>query len=80
VLLEKRKDGGQPSAASGMCPQGARLLALHDLIKGNSYAVEGETQTLGPDRIRLSLASRNFLRRFGDPLTSRLRVTIVVKS
>ena len=74
MLLEKRKDGDHSSAASGMRPYGARLLVLHDLIKGNSHAVEGETQTLGPDRIHLSLASRNFLRRFGDPLSPRLRV------
>jgi hypothetical protein len=42
--------------------------------KENSYAVEGETQTLGPDSVHLSLASGNLHCGFGDPATPWLRV------
>lgn len=52
---------------------------LHGLVEGHSYAVEGETQTVGPDSIHLSLASGNLRRAFGDPSPPRLRVTIVLK-
>jgi hypothetical protein len=52
---------------------------LHGLIEGHSYAVEGETETLGPDSFHLSLASGNLRRGFGNPSPPRLRITIVLK-
>jgi hypothetical protein len=53
-------------------------MVLHGLVEGHSYAVEGETQTLGPDSVHLSLVSGNLHRGFGDPFTPRLRVTILL--
>jgi hypothetical protein len=52
---------------------------LYDLVEENSYAVEEETQTLGPDRIHPSLASGNRRRGFGDSSTPRLRLTMELK-
>jgi hypothetical protein len=59
-----------------MRPWRVRLWCFTIGSKENSYAVEGKTQTLGPDRVHLSLASGNLHRGFGDPSSPRLRVNL----